>query len=77
MSADVIPFQFPPSGDVTSLVFADVIPFHFPPSGDVTSLVFTAGGRWLLSGSRDHDLKVWEVSTGTEIRSIPGNNSRN
>ncbi len=53
-------------------VSADVIPFHFPPSGDVTSLVFTAGGRWLLSGSRDHDLKVWEVSTGAEIRSVPG-----
>lgn len=52
--------------------FSYFVPFLLFYRGDVTSLAFLSDGRALLSGSRDHDLKLWDIGTGSEIRSIPG-----
>eukprot|EP01133_Synstelium_polycarpum_P007208 gene7208-8372_t len=38
--------------------------------GDVTSLVFTKDGSQLFSGARDNEIKLWNVATGDEIRSL-------
>ncbi len=41
----------------------------------VKSVAFTPDGRYLLSGSRDKSIKLWELSTGRELRSYPGHES--
>ncbi len=38
----------------------------------VSCLAFTPDGKQLISGSRLGDLRLWEVSTGREVRSLPG-----
>ena len=41
-------------------------------AGKVKSVTFSPDGRYALSGSEDHTLKLWEVSTGKEIRTFRG-----
>ena len=41
----------------------------------VYSVVFSPDGRYALSGSTDETLKLWEVSTGQEVRSFSGHRS--
>lgn len=41
----------------------------------VKSVAFTPDGKFLLSGSRDKTIKLWELSTGREIRSFLGHES--
>jgi WD40 repeat protein len=38
----------------------------------VTSVAFSPDGRHILSGSRDHTLKLWDVETGKLVRSWEG-----
>jgi WD40 repeat protein len=38
----------------------------------VTSVAFSPDGRYALSGSHDATLKLWEISTGREVRSFSG-----
>jgi len=38
----------------------------------ISSVAFSPDGRYALSGSRDHTLKLWEVSTGRELRTFKG-----
>lgn len=40
--------------------------------GDVTTLIFSKDGKTLYSGARDNEIKVWDVTTSTELRSIKG-----
>lgn len=40
-------------------------------STSVFSLLWLAGGKYLLSGSRDAHLAVWEISTGKLLERIP------
>jgi WD40 repeat protein len=35
--------------------------------GLVSSLAFSPDGRWLVSGSRDHTVKVWDVRALSEV----------
>jgi WD40 repeat protein len=44
-------------------------------SSAVTAVAFSASGRLLLSGSEDGTLKLWEVTTGREIRTLAGHSS--
>jgi WD40 repeat protein len=37
----------------------------------VSSLVFSPNGKWLASGSWDHTVKLWNVTSGEQIRSFP------
>lgn len=41
-------------------------------SGPVTAVAFSAKGRWLASGSADSTVKIWEVSSGRELRTFAG-----
>lgn len=41
-------------------------------SESVNSIAFSPDGKYLLSGGGDKTLKLWEVSTGREIRSLTG-----
>ena len=41
-------------------------------SGEVRSLAYSPDGRLALSGSEDYTLKLWEVSSGREIRTFKG-----
>lgn len=38
----------------------------------VTSLVFTRDGRWLISGSQDQTVRLWDVETACELSRVPG-----
>ncbi|REJ60645.1 MAG: hypothetical protein DWQ56_05500 [Microcystis aeruginosa DA14] len=42
----------------------------------VTSVSFSRDGRTLASGSRDNTIKLWNIRTGKEIRTLQGHNSR-
>ena len=41
-------------------------------SASVTSIAFSLDGRYVLSGSKDHTVKLWDVFLGREIRSFKG-----
>ncbi len=41
-------------------------------SASITSVAFSPDGRYALSGSRDHTVKLWDVFLGREIRSFKG-----
>ncbi|WP_185154035.1 caspase family protein [Fulvivirga sp. M361] len=41
----------------------------------IKSVAFTNDGNYLLSGSRDKTIKLWELATGREIRSYLGHES--
>jgi WD40 repeat protein len=41
----------------------------------VKSVAFTPDGKFLLSGSRDKTIKLWELATGRELRSYLGHTS--
>ena len=45
-------------------------------SGSVTSVVYSPDNHYILSGSRDKTLKLWEISTGKEIKSFIGHSER-
>ena len=38
----------------------------------VTSVSFSPGGKILASGSADNTIKLWDVSTGKELRTLWG-----
>ncbi|MEH2484553.1 caspase family protein [Bradyrhizobium sp. AZCC 2230] len=40
----------------------------------ITSLVWSSDGKQLLSGSADNSAKLWDVASGSLIRSFPGSN---
>lgn len=42
----------------------------------VTSVAFSPDGKYALSGSKDHTLRLWEVTTGKEIRVFKGHSKR-
>ena len=37
---------------------------------DVNSVAFSPDGRYALSGSSDHTMKLWDVSSGEEVRTF-------
>jgi len=41
-------------------------------TGTVTSVCFSPDGRYALSSSEDHTLKLWDVQSGKEIKSFEG-----
>ncbi len=38
----------------------------------VNCVVFGPDGLWLASGGADNSIKIWDVTTGRELRSLPG-----
>jgi WD40 repeat protein/uncharacterized caspase-like protein len=41
-------------------------------TGEVFALSFSLDGRWLASGSKDETVKLWDPSSGAEIRTLTG-----
>lgn len=41
-------------------------------SGEVFSVAFSPDGKYALSGSKDGTVKLWDISTGMEIRTFKG-----
>jgi WD40 repeat protein len=44
-------------------------------SADVKSVAFSPDGKTLASGSQDRTIKLWDVRSGTEIRTLTGHES--
>jgi len=40
----------------------------------ISAIAFSPDGRYILSGSDDKTLKLWDVETGREIRTFNGHN---
>jgi WD40 repeat protein len=38
----------------------------------VTSLAFSPDGRWLVSGSWDKTIKIWDAEAGREVQTLAG-----
>lgn len=41
-------------------------------TGEITSIAYSSNGRFLISGSNDTTIKVWDVATGALIRTLSG-----
>ena len=44
-------------------------------SDGVTSVAYSPDGRWIVSGSRDNTLKVWDTENGQEVRTLEGHSN--
>lgn len=44
-------------------------------SGPVAAVTVTPNGRWIVSGSHDYTLRVWDLETGTELHALEGHKS--
>ncbi|MBO1052359.1 MAG: hypothetical protein HEQ25_10280, partial [Dolichospermum sp. DET73] len=44
-------------------------------SGDVNAVAVTADGKWVISGSYDNTVKVWNLETGEEQLTLSGHSS--
>ena len=38
----------------------------------LNSVAFSRDGKWIVSGSEDHFVKIWDVATGAEVRTFEG-----
>jgi WD40 repeat protein len=50
------------------------LPIFMGYSYYVNSVAFSPAGRYALSGSSDHTMKLWDVSSGEEVRTFKGYN---
>src|SRR5439155_16001335 len=41
-------------------------------SGTVRAVAFSKDGKWVVSGSGDNTLKLWDMATGREVRAFAG-----
>ncbi|MBK6966515.1 MAG: caspase family protein [Bacteroidales bacterium] len=41
---------------------------------DITGMSFSGSGQWLVSGSRDKSIKIWNLKTGSELKTLQGIN---
>jgi len=46
------------------------------PVGEVSTMAFSPDGRWLVSGSADQLIRVWEVATGHLLRTLEGHTAK-
>jgi WD40 repeat protein len=58
-----LPYQGPHLPDHVSRIFGNLRLRH---GNEILSAAFSADGRWLASASRDHAVKIWDMSNGHE-----------
>lgn len=59
----------------SAIAYASQKPELFPQLGhlaDVESVAFSPDGKYALSGSYDHSVRLWDVETGREVRTFKG-----
>jgi len=44
-------------------------------TSEIDCIAFSPDGRYIVSGSKDLSVRIWDASTGEEIRNFPGNNA--
>jgi len=44
-------------------------------ANSVSSVAVTAGGKWVVSASLDHTLKLWDLQTGRAVRTLEGHSA--
>lgn len=59
-------------GSVPTYVQAQPSPIHSIHLGAVTSVAFNSDGSLVASGSQDSSVKLWDVVTGRELRTLKG-----
>jgi WD40 repeat protein len=45
-------------------------------TGPVAAVAVTPNGRWIISGSHDYTLRVWELETGAEVHNLQGHKGK-
>ena len=48
---------------------------HLGHSGDVYTVAISPDGQYIVSGSEDKSIKVWELSSGREVHTLTGKTS--
>ena len=46
---------------------------HLGHSGDVKTVAISPDGKYIVSGSNDKSIKVWDLLSGREIHTLKGN----
>jgi WD40 repeat protein len=66
--------QYRPPEEVTVWVLAtgEQVPRPSGPFGHVCQLVYSPDGRLLAAVRHDATIKVWDVTSGKEVRTLPG-----
>src|SRR5262249_54922854 len=53
------------------LCHADLLTFPFPAGEDV-DIALSPDGKWFATAGEGHALKIWDATTGQEVRSLAG-----
>ena len=53
-------------------VVLDNYPYFEGHTGAVTSVYFSADGKYVVSGSGDRTVRIWDVESGKQLKKLEG-----